>query len=290
MYKRQTISSVDYFQWQGTITANIAAGTGYRQVTFTDCIGKIAYKWLEWKEYSKGQVIYDRHSDGKNKAYLVTSDTPGTLSKPTSGNASSLAITKVGTNTSVNVHGVSSAGATEAESAERYNPIVKEWTGGGSYEKSGYNLYDSDDVKYWRYMGWQEHDQREVTRHQTNSLIRTDTPVFDNVNSILEHFNGILRYSNGKYELDVETTTPTISSGDVRLITDDDIIGAITVDDAGVKGSSNTVSVTIPDPNIRYDNRSVSFFKSKYLKEDNNIPKKKAVSYTHLTLPTKRIV
>ena len=279
-----TIDSVDYFQWQGTIHSVINANTGYKQVTFSNCIGKIAHKWFDWKTYSKGQVIYDKHTDATNKAYLFIADTPNTVDKPSgSGNLSSLSITKVGTSTSVAVHGVSSSGAPEAHSAERDNPIVKEWTGGDSYEKSGYNLYDCDDVKYWRYMGWQEHNQREVTRHQTNSLIRTDTPVFDNVNSLLEHFNGILRYSNGKYELAVETTTPPIPSGDVRLITDEDIIGAITVDDAGVKGSSNTVSVTIPDPNIRYDNRSVSFFKSQYLKEDNNIPKKKDVKTPLIT-------
>ena len=51
---------------------------------------------------------------------------------------------------------------------------------------------------------------------------------------------------------------------------DEDIIGAITVDDAGLKGSANTVSVSISDPKIRYDTRSVTFFKSEYLNEDRN--------------------
>ena len=61
------------------------------------------------------------------------------------------------------------------------------------------------------------------------------------------------------------------------IINDEDIIGAITVDDAGLKGSANTVSVSISDPKIRYDTRSVTFFKSEYLNEDRNIPKKKDV-------------
>ena len=64
---------------------------------------------------------------------------------------------------------------------------------------------------------------------------------------------------------------------------DGDIIGAITVDDAGLKGSANTVSVSIADPNIRYDSRSISFFKSTYLKEDRNIPKKKDVKTPLIT-------
>ena len=303
-----TISGTPYHQWEGTIksvsknangTVLNSAGTGYVQVTFTNCIGKIVHRWHNWKSYDVGNAVYHRVGTGvnaRNKVYLVTS--AGTIAEPSSGNAASLTIQRTtSSSTTAAVHGVSSGGATEAESGEQLNPVVKSWTG-GSYEKSGYSIYDSDDVKYWRYLGWQSQDQREVTRHQTNALIRTDAPVFNNVNSMLEHFNGILRYVGGKYQLDVESTTPAITNKsitttanytgtqaastsksytDPRIITDEDIIGAITVDDAGLKGSANTVSVSISDPNIRYDTRSVSFFKSEYLKEDRNIPKKKDV-------------
>jgi len=303
-----TISGTPYHQWEGTIksvsknangTVLNSAGTGYVQVTFTNCIGKIVHRWHNWKSYDVGNAVYHRVGTGvnaRNKVYLVTS--AGTIAEPSSGNAASLTIQRTtSSSTTAAVHGVSSGGATEADSGEQINPVVKSWTG-GSYEKSGYSIYDSDDVKYWRYLGWQSQDQREVTRHQTNALIRTDTPVFNNVNSMLEHFNGILRYVGGKYQLDVESTTPAITNKaitttanytgtqaastsksytDPRIITDEDIIGAITVDDAGLKGSANTVSVSISDPNIRYDTRSVSFFKSEYLKEDRNIPKKKDV-------------
>ena len=310
-----TVGSTAYLQWQGTIKSTSIAKAGFVEVVFKDCIGKIVHKWFNWKPYEVGNAIYHKVGAGTtadpyvNKVYLVT--TAGTIAAPSTGNAASLAITSG--SASVNVHGVASAGVSENESGEKDNPVVKSFVAGeviggvqtGSYEKSGYDLYDSDDVKYWRYIGWQEHNQREVTRHQTNSLIRTDTPLFDNVNSLLKHFNGILRYSNGKYELDVESTTPTIgnitpvvstgTSGysgtsvpsggytDPRIITDGDIIGAITVDDAGLKGSANTVSVSIADPNIRYDSRSISFFKSTYLKEDRNIPKKKDVKTPLIT-------
>ena len=294
-----TISGTPYHQWEGTISAVATAGSGYKQVTFTNCIGKIVHRWHNWKSYDVGNAVYHRVGTGvnaRNKVYLVTS--AGTLAEPDGGNAASLTIQRTtSSSTTAAVHGVSSGGATEADSGEQINPVVKSWTG-GSYEKSGYSIYDSDDVKYWRYLGWQSQVQREVTRHQTNALIRTDTPVFNNVNSMLEHFNGILRYVGGKYQLDVESTTPAITNKaitttanytgtqaastsksytDPRIITDEDIIGAITVDDAGLKGSANTVSVSISDPNIRYDTRSVSFFKSEYLKEDRNIPKKKDI-------------
>ena len=312
-----TVSSVDYLQWEGTILSVVNAGAGYKQVTFTDCIGKLAHKWFDWKSYDIGNIIYHQikvdasnnaldESAYRNKVYRV--DVAGKISpQPFAGNMSQLKL-QLSTNPSTEaiIHGVSSSGEIEANSGERENPIVKAYNG-GSYSQSGYSMYDSDDVKYWRYLGWQEHDQREVTRHQTNALIRTDSPLFDNVNSMLKHFNGILRYSNGLYELDVETTTPTISASpslalttsvgyegsvggsntqsytDPRIITQDDIIGAINVDDAGLKGSANSVSVTIADPNIRYDNLSVNFFKSEYLKEDRNIPKKKDVKTPLIT-------
>ena len=302
-HSTNTISSVSYFQWQGTIKSTRAAGSGFTEVTFTDCIGKIAHKWFDWKSYEVGNVIYHKVG-GVNKIYLKTGSS-GSVAAPTTGNASSLSITKVGTSTSVALHGIAAGGTAESLSGEKDNPVVKAWNG-LSYEKSGYILYDSDDVKYWRYMGWQEQNQREVTRHQTNALIRTDTPLFDNVNSMLKHFNGILRYSNGLYELEVESTAPVItatahiptsasytgSAGasdtttnypDPRFITEGDIIGAITVDDSGLKGIANTVSVSIADPNIRYDTRSVSFFKSEYLKEDRNIPKKKDIKTPLIT-------
>ena len=84
------------------------------------------------------------------------------------------------------------------------NPAVKKVGSSNDNMSSGYSLYDGDDVKYWRYLGWESQNQRHVTRHQTNAVINTARPVFENVNSMLGHFNGILRYSNGKYELAVK--------------------------------------------------------------------------------------
>ena len=68
-----------------------------------------------------------------------------------------------------------------------------------------YSLYDSDFVKYWRYLGWEENRQWCVTRHQTNGSLDTSKSVFANINGLLSHFNGTLSYSNGKYVLGVET-------------------------------------------------------------------------------------
>ena len=180
-------------------------------------IGKINHRWYDWKSYNAGDVLYHRVANS-NRSYLV--GTAGTIAQPTNSSTaiSSIALTKVSGSgaSSLFVHMGGASGTTERESGERLNPIVKTFNNATnqknkSFSKSGYSIYDSDDVIYWRYTGWQDHNQREVTRHQTNTLIRTSTPLFDNVNSMLEQFNGILRYSNGKYELAVETT---VSHGD----------------------------------------------------------------------------
>ena len=142
-----TISGTPYHQWEGTISAVATAGSGYKQVTFTNCIGKIVHRWHNWKSYDVGNAVYHRVGTGvnaRNKVYLVTS--AGTLAEPDGGNAASLTIQRTtSSSTTAAVHGVSSGGATETESGEQINPVVKSWTG-GSYEKSGYSIYDSDDA------------------------------------------------------------------------------------------------------------------------------------------------
>ena len=49
------------------------------------------------------------------------------------------------------------------------DPIVKKYNATTDSTNSGYELYDADDVKYWRYLGWEAQNQRHVTRHQTNT-------------------------------------------------------------------------------------------------------------------------
>ena len=169
------------------------------------------------------------------------------------------------------------------------DPIVKK-VAGEKDVSSGYSMYDCDDVKYWRYLGWEAQNQRHVTRHQTNSVIDTSKPIFDNINSMLNHFNGILRYSAGKYSLAIKTASesPTSITVDgtsyvIEDIDEDDIIGSINVEDAGQKGTFNQVDVSINDPQNRFEGRSVMMFNSEYLKEDRMVPKKGNVRSPYIT-------
>ena len=277
-------------RWQGTVkevdtTARAIGGTNYYQVTFTDCIGKIATKWADWKSFEANELVWNRdNATNISKLYKIPSAGTYSLNDSNIDTANHVLAQVGGSKAPV----ISVVSVTNSDNSTQCsydgNPVVKSWDDGDSLPTgSGYSLYDSDDIKYWRYMGWQEHNQREVTRHQTNAMLRTENPIFDNVNSLLEHFNGILRYSNGKYELDIETSVTSYSANDPRDIAEEDIIGAISIEDSGLKGSANSVSLSIPDPQTRYDARGVTFFNSDYLKQDRGIPKKKDIKTPLIT-------
>ena len=153
-----------------------------------------------------------------------------------------------------------------------------------------YSLYDSDFIKYWRYLGWESHDQEWVTRHQTNFTLDTSKSIFANINALLSHFNGILTYSNGKYELNVETQvdapTESISDGvqsNPLHIKNEDIIGNISLVDNTQRNSKNTIKASLSDPQNNWGSRSISFFNSGFLKADRNVVKTGSFPFTGIT-------
>ena len=286
--------------WQGTvstISSNVTFnGDSYKEVTFTDCIGKLGNKWFDWKPFYTGDIIWEPVTGRlwRNQETGTNNQQPDKISVPSSTGAfhqaNELKLFKVSGSGDANISpyigtftGGQGTNAIDGSVTFEGNPLIKSWSGTG-FTVNGYSLYDADDVKYWRYLGWQNQNQREVTRHQACPVLDTNTTVFQNINSLLAHFNGILRYSNGKYELDLQTAAVLNGFGenDVRIIKEDDIVGAISVEDNGQKASKNTVSVSFPDPQQEYGNRSVTYFNSTYLAEDRNVPKKHDVKTPHI--------
>lgn len=233
--------------------------------TFTDVVGKLTNKWNSWKSWKAGDVIYV-----DNALYLVTQ--AGVIpNKPVGGGAGLTPIN------SITLTGTSGSVATVAGSG---NP-VRDIRDGQII--SGYSLYDCDSINYWRACGWEEHDQRYVTKYQTNLIIDTANTLYDNINGFLEHFNGILRYTSGKYYLDVEEIEPVIPAGDIRNITQDDIIGKIQLNDEGIRSSFNSLVAAFADPAIKFEARNIGFFNSDYLAADRNVPKKGNISVPGIT-------
>ena len=268
VYKSEVNSILRFRGTVESINVRSVSGSAFTEVVFKDVIGKLLSKWNSWRSYVAGEYYWNA-----GKVYLK--DTLGTIpNAPTSGHLTSgISLFKVsGTGPSTLVTDI-------ATSSSNGNPIIKKWVGfsatatEGSFIGSGYSLYDADDIKYWKYIGWDSNGQRNVTRHQMNQTVDTSNPIFDNINLMLKQFNGVLRYSNGKYQLDIKGQTPAVFvNGEV--LDETDIIGDISVKDAGVKKSYNSVSTSIKDPQTKFEARSVSFFNSTYLKQDKNIPKK----------------
>jgi len=253
-------------QWQGTVKSVETLG-GLKQVTFTNVVGKLGTKWNSYKTFASGELYWNA-----GKAYLGTGSVVATA--PTSGHETVIGI---GDRDSVNQINIDIA-----EVAANGNPLVKKYSAiTTEYSASGYSLYDCDDVKYWRYMGWDDESQRNVTRHQMNQVVETTTPIFENINRMLDQFNGILRYSVGKYELEIKGQKGTVNS--VEQISDEDIIGTIKLSDKGLKKSYNSCSTSIVDPQLKYGSRNVSFFNSDYLKEDKGVQKKGQFSMPGVT-------
>jgi hypothetical protein len=257
------------------------------QITFKNCIGKIGRKWEQNATYSLNEVVWTVR--GKTK--LIGSSEVGTaINEPTTTEPSAITFKNVTRSSTFNIdHTMSrqqytstiigSNGNYPVErkpfTAPSGNPLVKQINLQNSVYKivSGYSLYDSDEIRYWKYLGWESWEQRWVTRHQLNPIIDTSRKLFENVNTLLQQFNGILRYSNGKYYLDMRVKAKPISEFDLdtEVITEKDIIGDIKIDDKGISKTFNAFSAQSTDPALLFKNRTVSFFNSDYLAQDKGI-------------------
>ena len=251
--------------WQGT-----AVSKEPYYIEFSAIIGKLSNAWNNWKSWKQNELIYYQNVLYK----VVGSGIKTTAPTHTSGTQNGLEVV-----TSLQLEG--SAGQVITLNVDG-NPVRAEKNGS---RVSGYSLYDCDEVNYWRYLGWDEFSQRYVTRHQTNLSIDTSLPLFDNINSLLEHFGGILRYSGGKYHLDVEQEEGVISNTDteVRNITSDHIIGKIRLTDEGTRNSFNSLTAAFADPGAKFEAKNISFFNSNYLRADRNVPRKGNLSIPGIT-------
>jgi hypothetical protein len=281
-----TYSSGGNIIWQGTTNSPIepvtAEGSTKYFVSFTKNIGKLTNKWNSWKVWSSGDIIYNPDTLQFFRVGLTSNNTTGSIPNPptatTAATSTVPGITSIPSISLTKVRGTGNETITLPLSSG--NPIQM-WKNG--VKNSGYSLYDSDDINYWRLSGWDEHAQRYVTKHQSNLTIDTSIPLFDNINSLLEHCNGILRYTAGKYYLDIEEAEPAILSTDIRTITTDDIIGKIQLSDEGTRSAFNSLTAAFADPANKFEARNVSFFNSEYLKADRNVPKKGNLSIPGIT-------
>ena len=241
-------------------------------VTFTNVSGKFIRSYQDYVSYNVGDIVTNVVS-GESKYYRVT----------TAGIKSTAPTHATGTTNGFKY--ISSISLTRETGS---GPSTL--TLGADGRTPEYSLYDSDFVKYWRYLGWEENRQYAVTRHQTNFIFATERSIFENINALLSHFNGILSYSNGKYLLSVETAENVPSSNvqngieqNPEFITNDDILGTISLNDNSQKNAKNTIKASISDPQNNFSSRAVSFFNSDFLKADKGKVKTGSYPITGIT-------
>ena len=267
-------------------TSNSVNFTEFQQV-----FGKFTKKFMKNSySYLVGDIIYT--SAGY---YRVTTAgakaTAPTGTNPTGFTGPLTSVPLFAINSSTGAVSGSAVTFTRVANSKYYNPCAVYNSTSGGYD-NGYSLYDSDDVKYWRYYGWDDKHQRFATRHQTQGTVSTADSVFENVNGFLKNFNGLLSYEGGKYALRIEVASDSITSTVItssntgsysgytkgvqynpRVLDDDDIIGNITINDRGTQKSYNTVSTSIQDPANLFKGRAVTFYDSNYLRADKNVVK-----------------
>ena len=251
-------------------------------ITLTDVINKFTKAYSTYGDYQEGDLIYTTAGRYYRAGTTVTNTS---AIEPTHGGTTD-GMTFVGIytdgdgdNADLTLHKASGSGPSTIKMLKgKGNPVE-------------YALYDSDFVKYWRYYGWERNHQAEVTRHQTCFILDTGRSQFENVNSLLSHFNGILSYENGKYVLDVETQedapTITLNASQENInpyyIENSDIIGKLTLKDDSQKKGKNTIKSSVADPQNNWGSRSITFFNSDFLKADRDIPKTGNFPFTGIT-------
>ena len=268
----------------GRVQATVSSAT---EVIMEECFGSFVKDFMKSSHtYSVGDIVwtksgYYRCTTSNTYAAEPTGTNPTGWTGPiTSG----VPIYKIEQTGSANTKSTNIT-ATALNMRYTYNNDA----GTAVYENPvTHSLYDMSWVKYWRYLGWEQHHQRWVTRHQTCGTIDTSAPILDTVGGFLEHMNGSLTFESGKYVLRIATTTDSIASDiatasdtgytkgselNVRWITEDDIIGNINLKDGGVSKAYNTVNSQIEMPSTQWKGKSVSFYDSNYLKSDKMIVK-----------------
>jgi len=264
-YRYGTAGSVSGY-FRGTVESSVQrtiGGSPYTEITFTNVLGKLAKKWNKYTIWVADELIWNP-ADG-----ILKKATAGQQSSFTGSTQTSLSLTKD--------YGAGAPGTialdVTAFKAGNNNPVVKKYTTNfNTFSGSGYSLYDADDIKYWKYIGWDDNTQRHATRHQMNQSINTSQPLFTNVNKMLDQFNGMLRYSLGKYQLKIKAKAPFTFDA-IEDIDAGDIIGNLKITDSGSKKTFNSANLSFPDPQNKFENRDISFFDSNFLKEDKGIPK-----------------
>lgn len=93
-------------------------------------------------------------------------------------------------------------------------------------------------------------------RYEINGLLQTNSTVYDNIDMLVNSFNGMLIYSGGKYILKIRNPNET----SVMSFNRDNLIGNIEVTFSQANNRLNRISISYANPEINYNDDIVVVF------------------------------
>lgn len=113
-----------------------------------------------------------------------------------------------------------------------------------------------------------------IKKYTIGGVLDTNKTIKDNMNELLFAMMGHLPWVGGKYTLKLEADRGSSQYS----FDDDEIVGKISVDDAGIKETANRVVYNYTEPFLNhYVIESVTADSATYLSQDNNIPLEQSV-------------
>lgn len=131
---------------------------------------------------------------------------------------------------------------------------------------------------YWRYTGWTDMSRENRQIVQMNTILDGSDSVFNNVQSLLDSFQGSINNLSGEYRLTVEKFSNSPSK--INFI---DTLGSIELQDTTGKTKYNSVQASIIDPALGWKTNSIVFYNSVFKAQDKNIDKKLQLSFANIT-------
>ncbi len=134
-------------------------------VVMEECFGKFSKRFMKNSHsYSVGDIVYGPAGGYYRVTTAGSKSTAPTGTNPTgfTGPLTSIPLYKISGGT------ISSTTFSVGLNTDfGYQNYVTEYNSTTKGYDTGYSIYDADNIKYWRYLGWDSPHQRNVTRHQT---------------------------------------------------------------------------------------------------------------------------
>lgn len=138
--------------------------------------------------------------------------------------------------------------------------------------------YEANWCPYWRYIGWDNRDGSNRAIVQMNTTIDTADTVFKNTELLMDGYSGAMNNMLGEYRLSVEKLDKK-----PRKIHFLDTKGSVDLQDVTGRNKFNSVQASISDPALAWKANTITFYDSRFKKEDNNVDKRLNLSFANIT-------